>query len=49
MRRLNRLLDDKTIIPLRVQIGLGYNYTGDHPKAIAMLKSTVRDYSEWRG
>ena len=39
-------LDDKTIIPLRVQIGLGYNYTGDHPKAIAMLKSTVRDYSE---
>ena len=41
-----KLLDDKTIIPLRVQIGLGYNYTGDHPKAIAMLKSTVRDYSE---
>src|SRR5687768_8879797 len=39
-------LDDKTIIPLRVQIGLGYNYTGDHPKAIAMLKSTLRDYSE---
>jgi DNA-binding NtrC family response regulator/tetratricopeptide (TPR) repeat protein len=39
-------LDDKTIVALRVQIGLGYNYTGDHPKAIAMLKSTRRDYAE---
>jgi hydrogenase-4 transcriptional activator len=39
-------LDDLTICLLRVQIGLGYNYTGDHPKAIAMLKSTLRDYSE---
>ena len=38
--------DDKTIISLVVQIGLGYNYTGDHPKAIALLKSTIRDYSE---
>src|ERR1041384_5935542 len=39
-------LDDQTISYLRVQIGLGYNYTGDHPKAIAMLKSTLRDYAE---
>jgi hydrogenase-4 transcriptional activator len=39
-------LDDKTIVSLRVQIGLGYNYTGDHPKAIALLKSTRRDYAE---
>ena len=39
-------LDDQTVSYLRVQIGLGYNYNGDHPKAIAMLKSTLRDYSE---
>ncbi len=39
-------LDDRTVSFLRVQIGLGYNYNGDHPKAIAMLKSTLRDYAE---
>jgi len=39
-------LDDQTVSYLRVQIGLCYNYNGDHPKAIAMLKSTVRDYAE---
>lgn len=39
-------LDDQTVSYLRVQIGLGYNYSGDHPKAIAMLKSTLRDYAE---
>ena len=39
-------LDDRTIVSLRVQIGLGYNYTGDHPKAIAMLKATLRDFAE---
>jgi len=39
-------LDDTTVSYLRVQIGLGYNYNGDHPKAIAVLKSTLRDYSE---
>src|SRR6476619_6784434 len=39
-------LDHQTTSFLRVQIGLGYNYNGDHPKAIAMLKSTLRDYSE---
>jgi DNA-binding NtrC family response regulator/tetratricopeptide (TPR) repeat protein len=39
-------LDEETASHLRVQIGLGYNYNGDHPKAIAMLKSTLRDYTE---
>src|SRR5215211_8910060 len=39
-------LDDQTVSHLRVQIGLAYNYNGDHPKAIAMLKSTLRDYAE---
>src|ERR1043165_7545857 len=39
-------LDDETSSYLRVQIGLAYNYNGDHPKAIAMLKSTLRDYAE---
>jgi hydrogenase-4 transcriptional activator len=39
-------LDNQTTSYLRVQIGLGYNYNGDHPKAIAMLKSTLRDYAD---
>ena len=39
-------LDDQTVSYLRVQLGLGYNYNGDHPKAIAMLKATLRDCSE---
>src|SRR5262245_34419084 len=39
-------LDDQTVSYLRVQIGLGYNYNGDHPKAIAMLKATLRDYAD---
>src|ERR1043166_8452548 len=38
-------LDDQTVSYLRVQLGLGNNYNGDHPKAIAMLKSTLRDCS----
>src|SRR4030095_2637043 len=38
--------DEQTISHLRVQIGLAYNYNGDHPKAIAMLKAALRDYSE---
>jgi len=42
-------LDNQTTSHLRVQIGLGYNYNGDHPKAIAMLKATLRDYSESGG
>src|SRR5215213_1484430 len=39
-------LDDQTVSFLRVQIGLAYNYNGDHPKAIAMLQSALRDHSE---
>ena len=39
-------LDEQTLSFLRVQIALAYNYNGDHPKAIAMLKSTLRDYAE---
>src|SRR5690242_21667966 len=39
-------LDEQTVSYLRVQIGLAYNYNGDHPKAVAMLKSTLRDYAE---
>src|SRR5688500_14642333 len=42
-------LDNQTASYLRVQIGLGYNYNGDHPKAIAMLKSTLRDYADSGG
>ncbi|HEY2961409.1 MAG TPA: hypothetical protein VGJ37_03285, partial [Pyrinomonadaceae bacterium] len=42
-------LDNHTTSHLRVQIGLGYNYNGDHPKAIAMLKATLRGYSEGGG
>jgi tetratricopeptide (TPR) repeat protein len=36
-------LNDQTVSYLRVQIGLAYNYNGDHPKAIAMLQATLRD------
>jgi DNA-binding NtrC family response regulator/tetratricopeptide (TPR) repeat protein len=39
-------LDAQTVSYLRVQIGLGYNYNGDHPKAIAMLQATLREYAE---
>jgi DNA-binding NtrC family response regulator/tetratricopeptide (TPR) repeat protein len=31
---------------LQVQIALAYNYNSDHPKAIALLKSTLRDLPE---
>src|ERR1044071_7134337 len=42
-------LDEQTVSYLRVQIALAYNYNGDHPKAVAMLKSTLRDYAESGG
>ena len=32
-------------LKVRVQISLAYNYTGDHPKAIAQLKTAIRDLS----
>jgi transcriptional regulator with GAF, ATPase, and Fis domain/tetratricopeptide (TPR) repeat protein len=38
--------DEQTVSHLRVQIGLAYNYNGDHPKAIAMLKAALRDYAD---
>ncbi len=31
---------------LRVQIALAHNYNGDHPKAIALLKATLRELPE---
>jgi hydrogenase-4 transcriptional activator len=39
-------LDEAAVHLLRVQIGLAYNYNGDHPKAIAILKATLRDFSD---
>ncbi|MGH9907586.1 MAG: tetratricopeptide repeat protein, partial [Pyrinomonadaceae bacterium] len=42
-------IDESAIRNLRVQIGLAYNYNGDHPKAIAILKAALREYSENNG
>jgi hydrogenase-4 transcriptional activator len=39
-------LDSNLSAKLRVQIALAYNYNDDHPKAITLLKSAVRDLSE---
>ena len=39
-------LDPETNARLRVQIGLAYNYNGDHPKAIALLNAAQRDQPE---
>ena len=39
-------LDQQTIQALRVQIGLAYNYNGDHPKAISILKAALKDATE---
>lgn len=39
-------LDRQTLQSLKVQIGLAYNYNGDHPKAISMLKAALREFSE---
>jgi hydrogenase-4 transcriptional activator len=39
-------LDEETQICLRVQIGLAYNYTGDHPKAVALLNAALREVNE---
>lgn len=39
-------LDAQTIQSLKVQIGLAYNYNGDHPKAISILKGAIREPSE---
>ena len=39
-------LDQQSVQTLKVQIGLAYNYNGDHPKAISILKGTLRELSE---
>ena len=39
-------LDQPTVQSLKVQIGLAYNYNGDHPKAISILKGALREASE---
>ncbi|MDT7543347.1 MAG: hypothetical protein QOE33_3251 [Acidobacteriota bacterium] len=39
-------LDAETATLVRVQLGLAYNYTGDHPKAIALLNAALRDAEE---
>ena len=40
------LLDSETNIEVRVQLGLAFNYTGDFPKAIALLNAALRDAPE---
>jgi tetratricopeptide (TPR) repeat protein len=39
-------LDQQAVQSLKVQIGLAYNYNGDHPKAISILKGALREFSE---
>ncbi len=39
-------LNVEAIQCLKVQIGLAYNYNGDHPKAISILKGAIREASE---
>jgi len=39
-------LDHQAVQTLKVQIGLAYNYNGDKPKAISILKGALREYSE---
>ena len=44
-----RGLDAETFANVRVQLGLSYNYTGDHPKAIALLQAELRAATEQGG
>ncbi len=39
-------LDTTLNAKLRVRLALAYNYNGDHPKAIALLKAMLRDLPE---
>jgi DNA-binding NtrC family response regulator/tetratricopeptide (TPR) repeat protein len=39
-------LDPETDIEVRAQVGLALNYTGDYPKAIAILNAALRDAPE---
>ncbi len=41
-----RALDAATDIKVRVQLGLAFSYTGDYPKAIALLNAALRDTPE---
>ncbi len=41
-----RQLSPETDIDLRAQLGLALNYTGDYPKAIALLNAALRDAPE---
>ncbi|MEK6279718.1 MAG: sigma 54-interacting transcriptional regulator [Acidobacteriota bacterium] len=38
-------LDPQVVQSLKVQIGLSYNYNGDHPKAISILKGALKESS----
>ncbi|HEX8336029.1 MAG TPA: tetratricopeptide repeat protein, partial [Pyrinomonadaceae bacterium] len=42
-------LDPETFAGVRIQLGLSYNYTGDHPKAIALLQAELRAATEQGG
>ncbi|HEX6624622.1 MAG TPA: sigma 54-interacting transcriptional regulator [Pyrinomonadaceae bacterium] len=42
-------LDAETFSALRVQIGIAYNYAGDHPKAVGMLSAELREAVERHG
>jgi hydrogenase-4 transcriptional activator len=44
-----RGLDAETFAGVRIQLGLAYNYTGDHPKAIALLQAELRGVTEQGG
>jgi DNA-binding NtrC family response regulator/tetratricopeptide (TPR) repeat protein len=39
-------LDAEATLELGVRLGLAYNYTGDHPKAIGLLNGALREASE---
>jgi transcriptional regulator with GAF, ATPase, and Fis domain/Tfp pilus assembly protein PilF len=39
-------LDTEALALVRVHVGLAYNYTGDHPKAIAILNTALRESSQ---
>ncbi|HEY0083551.1 MAG TPA: tetratricopeptide repeat protein, partial [Pyrinomonadaceae bacterium] len=42
-------LNAEVSVLIRVQLGLAYNYTGDHPKAIAILNAALRETTDHGG
>ncbi|HEV2862232.1 MAG TPA: sigma 54-interacting transcriptional regulator [Pyrinomonadaceae bacterium] len=42
-------LDSETLTSVRVQLGLACNYTGDQPKAVALLQTELRETAERGG